>query len=92
MVDGAAAAEPWPARRGSARVSPERVFLCQADGEAGDAPERRGPARACATCWCRTSGDQGLEERVPPRNSITSLTCPVRQRGWRVMAGWPGAA
>jgi len=20
---------------------------------------------------------------VPPRNSITSLTCPVRQRGWR---------
>jgi predicted kinase len=24
-----------------------------------------------------------LHDAVPPRNSITPLTCPFRQRGWR---------
>jgi hypothetical protein len=32
-----------------------------------------------------------LLEPVPPGNSIVSLTCPFRLRGWCGDGGWPGA-
>jgi hypothetical protein len=50
-------------------VSPERVFFCQADGEAGDAPEDWGSAGLAPLARVVLSGGQ--------------LTVPGQQRRWR---------